>query len=243
MTSEAELGGGEAMKNIVFVPGLLCTEALYAPQIEALPQGWHAQVADHRQDDSMEAIARRILDGAPDQFVLVGLSMGGYISYEIIRQAPKRVRGLVLIDTSARADRPDQTAVREGTIELAHSEGIAAVINEFLKVFIAAGRQDDKELTSTVRAMAKATGVAAFERQQRAIMGRSDAFQLLATLHCPTLVLCGDEDVLTPPKLAEEIDSAVPGAELEIIEGSGHLATLERPQAVSRALNRFLKRF
>ena len=231
------------MNNIVFVPGLMCTEALYAPQVACLPEGWNTRIADHRRDDSMEAIARRLLDNAPEQFVLVGLSMGGYIAYETIRQAPKRVRGLVLIDTSARADRPDQTAMREGAIELAHSEGIAPVINELIKVFIAESRQGDEGLTGIIRAMAKETGVAAFERQQRAIMGRSDAFQTLATVHCPTLVMCGDEDALTPPKLAEEIANGTPGAELKIIKGSGHLATLERPEAVSKALNRFLKRF
>ena len=76
------------MKNIVFVPGLLCTEALYAPQIAHLPEDWNVHVADHRQDDSMVAIARRLLDNAPERFVLVGLSMGGYIAYETIRQAP-----------------------------------------------------------------------------------------------------------------------------------------------------------
>ena len=231
------------MKSIVFVPGLLCTEALYAPQIAHLPEDWNVHVADHRQDDSMEAIARRLLDNAPERFVLVGLSMGGYIAYETIRQAPKRVRGLVLLDTSARADRPDQTAMREGMIELAHSEGIAPVINNLMKVFIAESRHGDKELTGIIRTMAKDTGVAAFESQQRAIMGRMDALPLLASVHCPTLVICGDEDVLTPPKLAEEIANAVPGAELTMIEGSGHIATLEKPEAVSKALNRFLQRF
>jgi pimeloyl-ACP methyl ester carboxylesterase len=228
------------VKKAVFIPGLLCTEALYAPQIEALRGRLDIAVADHRRHATMRDIASHILSGAPERFVLAGLSMGGYISFEIMRQAADRVEALILLDTSARPDVPEKTEARKRQMALAAEQGIAPVIEELLPAFIAEERLGDDALTGTIRRMAEDTGPDAFARQQAAIMTRPDSRPALAGISCPALVGVGEKDVLTPPELAREIARAIPGATLEIIPDCGHIATLEQPEAVNAAIIGFL---
>ena len=190
---------------IVLVPGLLCSPLLYANQIPAL---WHfgpVTVADHRRDDTMDAIARRILAAAPPRFALAGLSMGGYISYAILRAAPERVTRLALLDTGSRADLPEQSERRKAQIELARSGRFADIPETFWPLFVHKDRQGDAALKEIVLQMAQDTGPEAFIRQQTAIMTRPDSRPDLPKIKCPTVVLVGDGDQLTPPKLSEEI--------------------------------------
>jgi pimeloyl-ACP methyl ester carboxylesterase len=231
-----------AKTRLVLVPGRLCTKALWAPQIEALGDIADITVANHRRHRTMRGIARSILAAAPRRFALAGLSMGGYIAYEIVRQAPGRVTRLALLDTGARADAPERRARRLELIALAEREGTGAAQDALMPSLIHKDRLADKELVQRVRQMAVDTGVAAFERQQAAIMGRPDNRPLLASIRCPTLVLVGREDVLTPVDMAREIAAGIPGARLEIVPDCGHLSTMERPEAVNRALRRWLTR-
>lgn len=226
---------------IMFVPGLLCTGALYAPQIAALSGKAECIVADHTRQDSMRAIVESILEMAPERFHLVGLSMGGYIALEMAEHAPERMKKLVLMDTSAQADRPEQTVFRRELMATAREEGIDPVIDRLLPLFIEKSRLSDTALIETVRKMARDTGVDAFFRQQTAIIGRKDARPDLADIACPTLVVCGDADALTPPELSEEIAAGISGARLELIAGCGHLTTLEKPGAVTAVLTEFLE--
>lgn len=228
-------------QTIVFVPGLLCTGALYGAQIEALSDAADCLVADHTRHETMDAIADHALAAAPERFDLVGLSMGGYIAFEMAARAPGRIRRLVLMDTSAHADRPEQTAFRRELVALAEAEGIDPVVDRLLPLFVAGDRLGDDALVATVRRMAHDTGVETFRRQQTAITNRRDARPDLAAIACPTLVVVGAEDRLTPPDLSREIAGAIPGARLEIVAGSGHLTTLERPAAVSALLRDFLQ--
>ena len=229
-----------AANYLVLVPGLLCTKALWAPQMAALGDVANMTVADHTRDDSMEAIARSILADAPAQFALAGLSMGGYIACEIVRQAPQRVTMLALLDTGARADAPERREQRLSLIALAEREGTMKVQEALLPVLIHKARLTDKALVDTVLQMGVDTGTAAFKRQQTALMQRSDNRPLLPSIKCPTLVIVGREDALTPPALAEEIAAGIPGARLEMIPDCGHLSTLERPDAVNRVLRAWL---
>ena len=221
---------------IVLVPGLNCSARLYAEQIPALWRFGPVTVADHTRDDSMTAIAVRILAAAPPRFALVGLSMGGYIAMEMTRQAPQRVVKLALLDTAARAETPEQTEARGRVIELAKTGRFAEVPELQFPVFVHRNRHDDAALKKLVRVMAEETGAAAFLRQEQAIIGRLDARKGLAAIKCPTLVLVGDGDELTPPHLSEEIAAAIPGARLVVVAECGHLSTLERPEAVTAAL-------
>ncbi|MBO0766904.1 MAG: alpha/beta fold hydrolase, partial [Hyphomicrobiaceae bacterium] len=225
-----------ARTKLVLVPGLLCTAALWAPQIAALSDIAEPTVADHTRQQTMKGLARSILAAAPRRFALAGLSMGGYIAYEIVRQAPERVERLALLDTSSRADTPERTAARRDLIANGEREGVAYAQNVLLPSLIHTARLTDRALVRTVIQMAIDTGLSAFKRQQAALIGRADARALLASIRCPTLVLVGEEDALTPPKLAREIAASIPGAKLKIVPKCGHLSTLERPLAVNRAL-------
>jgi pimeloyl-ACP methyl ester carboxylesterase len=226
---------------IVLVPGLNCSARLYGGQIPALWQFGPVTVADHRRDDSMDAIARRILGDAPPRFALAGLSMGGYIACAILRAARERVVKLALLDTASGAETPRQTERRKPQIEMALAGRFAEVHELQWPLFVHKNRHGDKALKEIVRQMAEETGAEAFVRQQRAIMSRPDSGPLLPTIRCPTLVLVGDGDVLTPPKLSQEIASAISGARLVVVPDCGHLSTLERPEAVTAALVEWMR--
>jgi pimeloyl-ACP methyl ester carboxylesterase len=184
----------------------------------------------------MDAIARRILAAAPPRFALAGLSMGGYIAYAIVHAAPERVAKLALLDTASKAETPQQTERRMPQIELARTGRFSEIHELQWPLFVHKNRHADMVLKQTVRQMAEETGPEAFLRQQRAIMTRPDSSPLLPMIKCPTLVLVGDGDELTPPKLSQEIAGAIPGARLAVIPDCGHLSTLERPEAVAAAM-------
>ena len=229
-----------AATNLVLVPGLLCTRALWAPQLAGLADVASMTVADHTRHDSMAGIAASILGAAPREFALAGLSMGGYIAYEILRQAPERVTKLALLDTGYRADLPERGEQRRALMALAEREGARKAQETLMSVLVHKSRLTDKALVETVLQMGADTGTEAFKRQQTALMSRPDSGPLLASIRCPTLVIVGDEDALTPPQLAREIAAGIPGAKLEIIPDCGHLSTMERPEAVNRALRAWL---
>jgi pimeloyl-ACP methyl ester carboxylesterase len=221
---------------ILLLPGLNCSPRLYAAQIPALWRLGLVVVADHRRDDTIAGIARRILAAAPSRFRLAGLSMGGYIALEIMRQTPARVTKLALLDTSARPETPEQTERRGKLIGLAEAERFPEV-NDFLWPYLVdAGRQKDASLRAEIDKMAEETGAEAFVRQQRAIIGRADSRPTLGAIACPTLVIVGDSDQLTPPAHADEIAKGIAGAKLVTLAGCGHMSTMEKPEEVTKLL-------
>ena len=226
---------------IVLIPGLTCTARLYIEQIPALWQFGPVTIADHRRDDSMAAIARRILAAAPPRFALAGLSMGGYIAFEIMRQAPGRVAKLALLDTGARADTAEQTERRRVLIAMVKDGRYAEIPELAFPIYVHRNRRGDEALKHIVRGMAEATGVEGFFRQQQAIISRPDSRPGLAAISCPTVVLVGEGDEATPPELAREIAAGIPGSRLVMIPDSGHLSTLEQPAAVTEALVEWLR--
>ncbi len=226
---------------VVLLPGLNCSLRLYEPQLPALWQTGSVIVADHRSDDSIAGIARRVLADAPPRFALVGLSMGGYIAFEVLRQAAARIAGLALLDTSARPETPEQTLRRQAQIDMARSGRFDEISEQMYAVLSRPAGLGDARLRQVIRAMAADTGPAAFIRQQTAIMGRADSRPTLSTLRCPTLVVVGDEDKLTPPELAVEIAQGIPDARLEVVAECGHLSTLDQPERVTTILDTWLR--
>ena len=227
---------------VILVPGLLCSARLYAPQIAALWPYGQVTIADHRRDASMTAIAARILANAPPRFALAGLSMGGYIAFAMLRLAPERIAKLALLDTSARPDTLEQSAAREKFISMAQEGRLDEVVETLAPRFLHRNRAQDPALRELVRDMASDTGADAFVLQQKAIMSRPDARPLLASIRCPTVVLVGDGDQLTPPDLAREISAGIHEARLVVVPDCGHLSTVERPTAVNAALAEWLGR-
>jgi pimeloyl-ACP methyl ester carboxylesterase len=188
----------------------------------------------------MTAIAARILADAPPRFALAGLSMGGYVAFAILRLAPERVVKLAFLDTSARPDTAEQSAAREKFIGLARAGKLGEVVETLTPRFLHRNRHNDEALKRVVREMAADTGVEAFVRQQQAITSRPDSRPLLASIRCPTLVVVGEGDELTPPELAKEICTGVSGARLVVVPDCGHLSTIEKPEAVNAALAEWL---
>jgi len=227
--------------GLVLVPGLLCDALLWRDQIEALGGDFKCWVADHTRSETMAGVAADVLRDAPfERFALAGLSMGGYIALEMMRQAAHRVDRLALLDTSARADTAEQLEKRKGLIALAKRGRFIGVTQGLLPLFIHRSRLSDKKLVDTVKEMARNIGRDAFIRQEEAIMSRTDSLSLLTTITCPTLVLCGRQDAVAPLARHEEMTSGIPRAHLEVIEECGHLSTLERPAEVSAALRTWL---
>jgi pimeloyl-ACP methyl ester carboxylesterase len=226
--------------HLVLLPGLLCDTELWRDQIAGLRDIADCTVADMSRDDSIAGTAARMLEKAPAKFALAGLSMGGYCAMEVMRQAGNRVTHLVLLDTGARADSPEQQSRRRGLIELAEKGEFQGVTPRLLPLFLHPEHLKDKALVERVTAMAGRIGKDAFLRQQRVIMTRIDSRPSLADIKCPTLVLCGRQDILTPPALHEEISALIPGSRLELIDDSGHLLTMEQPAAVTALMRRWL---
>jgi pimeloyl-ACP methyl ester carboxylesterase len=226
---------------VVLIPGLLASARLYAAQIPALWGTGPVMVADHTRDDRVEAIAARILASAPPAFALVGLSMGGYLCFEIVRQAPQRVARLALLDTSARPDTPEVSAGRRMQMEHAARASLADVAETMFPRLVSRAHREDAALRAVVRLMAEEVGVAAFIRQQTALIARCDSRATLGSIRCPTLVLVGEDDELTPPERAVEMATGIAGARLVRVPQCGHLSTLEQPEQVTRALLEWLR--
>jgi pimeloyl-ACP methyl ester carboxylesterase len=226
--------------HLIFVPGLACTEKLFAEQIASLREDVTISVADHTRHDTISGIARAILAAAPDRFALCGLSMGGYIAFEMIRQAPDRVERLALLDTTALTDTPEQTERRLKLMALAQTGEFNSVCDTLWPLFVHPERKNDLVLKRAVFKMLDDTGPEIFIRQEKAIMSRLDSRPLLGAIHCPTLVLVGNEDVLTPVSAARTIADGIAGSKLHIVPGCGHLSTMERPNTVTRALRAWI---
>jgi pimeloyl-ACP methyl ester carboxylesterase len=226
---------------ILLVPGLVSSPRIFTPVVPALWQFGPVMVANHIRDDSMAAIARRILAEAPPRFALAGHSMGGYIAFEIIRQAPERVARLALINTQARADTPEGSTRRRGLMARARDGEYRAVLDELFPAFVHPSRRGDADLRKLVHDMGADVGPEAFIRQQIAIMARADSRPTLAAIKCPTLVLSSDEDNVIPNALSVEMADRIKGAKLVILPHCGHLPQPEQPQATGEALAEWLR--
>ncbi|MGJ5044338.1 MULTISPECIES: alpha/beta fold hydrolase [unclassified Bradyrhizobium] len=226
---------------LVLVPGLISSPRIYAPVIPALWRLGPVMVANHIRDDSMAAIARRILAEAPPRFALAGHSMGGYIALEIMRQAPERVGRLALINTQARPDTPEASARRRTMITRAKEGDYHGVVDELFSGFVHPSRQNDPRLRQLVHDMAEEVGVIGFIRQLTAIMSRPDSRPTLTAIRCPTLVLTGDTDNTIPNSLSKEMADGIDGSWLVVLENCGHLPQPEQPEETAQALMEWLR--
>lgn len=228
-------------KRLLLLPGLLCDAVLWRHQIDTLCDIADITVADLTQADQAGAGAQLVLASSPEEFALAGLSMGGYIALEIMRQAPDRVTHLALLDTSARPDTHEKIRFRQELIDLARRGQFKGVTPRLLPKLISSERLGDTELTESILAMAERVGRDAFLRQQRLLMNRPDSRHDLALIHCPTVVVCGRQDELTPLADSVEMVEKIPRGKLVVIEDCGHLSTMEQPHAVTAVLRYWLQ--
>lgn len=228
----------ETRPTLLLVPGLLCDEQLWRHQVAALSADVECVVADVGVHDSIEALAHAALSGVDGPFALAGLSMGGYVALEIVRQAPARVSRLALVDTQPRPDSDEQAQRRRGFIDQVREGGFADVVAALLPLTVHPDHV--AALADEFTAMAHRVGPAAFLRQQAAIIDRPDSVPSLPGITCPTLVVCGREDQITPLEGSELMAAEIPGARLEVLEHCGHLSSLEQPGAVTSLLREWL---
>lgn len=225
--------------NLLLLPGLMCDARLFQPQIKSLR--CNSIVPDLGKHDNFEQMAQQVLRDAPPTFAVAGLSMGGILAFEIWRQAPERVTHMALIDTNPEPDTPSKRQTRLQQINIALQGGLRQLATESLKpVYLAECHRDDEQLLETILDMALSLGPEVFERQSRALRDRVDSVSTLATISCPTAVICGSEDKLCPPDLHQLMAAKIPAATLTIIPDCGHLASLEQAAAVTQQLRQLL---
>lgn len=228
---------------LALLPGALCDAALWRHQIAGLGDLADVRVGDLTRDDTIAAMAARVLSSLPPRFALAGISLGGYVALEIMRQAPERVTRLALLDVSARPEPKlshggEPSSGRGGGNPEALRSSTAAT--PLMLLLVHPMRLGDRRLATILGAMAGRVGRKAFLRQQRAILHRPDSRPDLEAIRCPTLLLCGRQDPLAPPILQEEMASAIEGASAIVVEDCGHLPPLECPEIVTAALREWL---
>ena len=225
---------------ILLVPGLNCTAEVYHNQSPALWQHGPVTVANHTTGATMAETATAILADAPPSFALVGFSMGGYIAFEILRQARGRVARLALLDTSARPDTPEATQKRRDAMALAEQGRFSLAVAATFPNVVHPDNQSDADLKALHTRMSLAAGPETYIRQQNAIIARPDSRPDLARISVPTLVLVGEADSITTPEVAREMATTIPGATLAEIPKAGHMALVEQPDLVTRAMLEWL---
>jgi pimeloyl-ACP methyl ester carboxylesterase len=226
--------------TLVMLPGLLNTRRLFERQIADLADLVDVVVPELYPHDSLGAMAEAALALAPPAFALAGFSMGGYVSFEILRRAASRVERLALIDTQATPDTPEITSRRRGFIQQTKLGRFHGVQPSLLPTIIHPGRLKDATVVQPILDMAQEVGAEGFEREQTAIMARPDSRPLLVEIDVPTVVIVGRQDQSTPLSRAQEMAADIANAWLVVIEECGHMSPLEKPAEVSAALRRWL---
>ncbi|KTS76581.1 alpha/beta hydrolase [Pseudomonas oryzihabitans] len=224
---------------LVLLPGLLCDDRLWTTQAADLAATCSVSIPDLTRDASIAAMAQRVLAEAPPRFALGALSMGGYVAFEILRQAPARVARLALFDTMASPDGETRAAQRRAMLELAERGRFLGISPQLLPRLIHASRLGTP-VADTVLAMGKAVGKDAFLRQQQAIIDRVDSRPTLAQIRVPTLIVVGAQDQLTPPAEAELMHQGIQGSRLVVLDDCGHLPPLELPERTTALLREWL---
>ncbi len=247
-------GNVRARGTLVLLHAFPFNARMWEPQLALADLGWRAIAPQLGGADggaaspapSMDEYAGEVVDLLNalriEDAVVGGLSMGGYVTFALFRHAARYFRGMVLADTRPQADTPEGVDGRKRMLALVREKGAAAVADEMLpKLLSDATRQHHSDIVDRVRALILANSADAIAGAITALMTRPDSTPLLHTIHCPTLILVGDRDLVTPLPLSEALHDAIAGSELAVIEGAGHLSSLEQPAAFNAALARFLE--
>lgn len=221
---------------LAFACAHLCDEHLFTAQVDALGDAYDCRTFVFRDHDSLGAMAEALLAATPPRFTLIGLSLGGYVAFEIVRQQLHRLERLVLLDTTAIADSATRRAGRFADIAKVRAGGIEALIPELPARWLLPAHAKQAELVDLMAAMARSVGAKGQLNQQQAMLARPDSHDDLATVRVPTLLLCGAEDPVTPVADHEAMAARIAGSRLEVVRDCGHLSTLERPEVVTRVL-------
>lgn len=226
---------------LVLLPGMMCDMRLFAPQQSSFKGEVEVIVPALVGADSMEGLAALLLADLPERFALGGVSMGGILCMEIMRQAADRVTHLALIDTNPYAERDEVRQRRGPQIEAVQAGKLKAVMRDEMKPNYFTHRRDSQDLQDLCMEMAIDLGDDAFVSQSLALRDRPDYETVLRDVSCPSLILCGRHDVLCPVQRHQDMHAMIPHSRLLIIEAAGHLPTIEEPDVVTKALRDLLE--
>lgn len=232
------------MSTLVLIPGLAADQRMWQAQQDELGARWPTAVASaHQACDSITAMAKAVLDQFEGELLLCGASMGGMVAMEAIRLAPSRVRGLALLGTVAHPETPEMHQLRSEAIVLFEQGRAEDILRANVALAFHPDHAGDPALTDLYLEMVLDAGAELLIRHNRAVMARPDARTHLGRIGCPTLVLCGEADQLTPAEHSRMIATAIPGARLELIARCGHMLTMEQPVPVNRLLQEWIATF
>lgn len=231
------------MPALILIPGLATDAEIWHDQLAALPPHWRATVTDvHTRYARIEAMAQALLQEHSGQLLLCGASMGGMVAMEAARQAPDRVLGLALLGTNARPETEAHRRQRENAIQMFKDGRVAEFVRASGTMAFSREQAGKKALAARYKKLVLRADTTQWIRQNQALMERPDARLHMRQVRCPTLVLCGADDLMTPPELSREIAALVPTAELHLLPRCGHMLTLEQPAAVNYLLLDWLNR-
>ncbi len=228
------------MTPLVMIPGMMCDERIFAPQIEELVPKRSVHVADISKHDNISDLAADVLSHAPPKFCLVGHSMGGIVAMEICAQDPKRIEKLVLIDTNPLAELEEVKLKREPQISDALSGKLINVIRDEMKPNYLASSENQDIILNICMEMALSLGPKVFINQSRALQTRADQQSNIQSINIPVLIMCGSEDKLCTVERHEMMHNMISNSELKIINNAGHMPTLEQPSETTEVLKEWL---
>ena len=230
----------------MLLPGLMCGDAFWQALPAGLPETVRCQTVDYGDADSLTAMAQVVLAAAPPTFALAGHSMGGRVALEVVRLAPARVEKLILMDTGYLARAPGEKgetekAGRMALVDIAHKQGVRAMCAEWVKGMVHPARLTDAALLEAITVMFAQKSADRFSRQQKALLDRPDASDVLASLNMPCLILCGRQDGWSDVAQHEAMNALVPHSQMRVIEDAGHMVLMERPEATAAVIREFLE--
>jgi 3-oxoadipate enol-lactonase len=251
----ARLSANRVKGTLLLIHGFPLSARMWEPQFVLADYGWHVIAPQLRGFDggSEETVATSVDDYAGDiidlldalhidEAVIGGLSMGGYITLAMFRHAPRYFRGMVLADTRAQADSPEGIEARKRLHAQVCRDGVTAAADEMLPKLVGESTvRHQPEVVEAVRRLIISNSTAPVAGAITALMTRPDSTPWLSNIHCPTLILVGDQDVLTPVGFSEEMHRAIGGSELKVIPDAGHMSNMEQPAAFNAAVAHFLE--
>jgi 3-oxoadipate enol-lactonase len=230
---------------VVLIHAFPFTADMWRPQLTRVPDGWRFIAPDLTRlagtttmDDYARGISRLMDLLEIDNATIGGLSMGGYVTFSLFRLAPERFTAVILADTRAGADSADGKAGRTKMRELLAARGPSAIADQMLPRLLS--EEANPGVVAEVRAMIEATPPEAIDAALVAMMNRPDSTPVVSRLSCPTLVIVGAQDQITPVAEAERMQAMMPRSRLTVIPAAGHLANVERPDEFADALHDFL---
>jgi 3-oxoadipate enol-lactonase len=249
-STDASRAVERAGRTLVLLHAFPLSAAMWEPQLALADEGWRVIAPDFASSSTaarptMDDYAGRVIDLFDSlrlhEAVVAGLSMGGYVAFAIFRHAPRYIQGLILSDTRAEADTPQAVEGRQKMQALVAEKGQTAIADEMIpKLLGETTRRTQPASVDRVRALVLANSKDTISGSLNALMTRPDSTPLLPSIHCPTLVVVGEEDTVTPRALSEKMQQAIAGSELAIIPAAGHLSSVEQPLLFNQTVARFL---